>query len=291
VQDDRHIPTRRRQDSGLSTPATFLVALLALAAVVGGLHLLPSQSGTPAYAEGVTPTAEPTPYLEPVPNPPDPPLTNTSKLTAADVRYVEDWLFYYVNQERIRRGIDPLVRHDGLDLIARNRSYDMGVRNNVTHFAPDGELAYSKEFIRADFNACNGYGENIGATKYGINTSSRYPKTTEQVPREVIRGFMYSTPHRRSILDPYYRSIGLGVYAEHQRVYVTMIYCSIGPERGNRYYDRQVTPAIRHPEWLPKESREVILYDYDPDGTESVDRPGWLSHTKTLTPIPNGTEE
>lgn len=134
---DEVAPDRDRRATGLSTPATFLLAGLALCAVVAGLHYLRAQSGTPAYAEGVTPTAEPTPYLEPVPDPPDPPLTNTSKLTAEEVRYVEDWLFYYVNQERIRRGIDPLVRHDGLDLIARNRSYDMGVRNYFGHEDPD----------------------------------------------------------------------------------------------------------------------------------------------------------
>lgn len=292
MQDDRAIPTRRRHDSGLSTPATFLVALLALAAVVGGLHFLPAQSGTPAYAEGPTPTAEPTPYLEPVPNPPDPPLTNTSKLTAAEVRYVEDWLFYYVNQERIRRGIDPLVRHDGLDLIARNRSYDMGVRGYFSHYDPDGGFANKNEFEKADYDACHKYGENISAREYGKNSSdSDTPKTKGQIARDITRGLMYSTPHRRAILDVEYEVIGFGIYAEEGQLYSTMVFCDTGTVHGSRYYEKRVEPAVRHPEWLPKETREVIQYDYDTDGTEKAITPPWLENTDTLTPIGNQTRD
>lgn len=289
---DSDIADRRRRDSGLSTPATFLLALLALGAVVAGLHFLPAQSGSPADAGGVTPTAEPTPYLEPVPNPPNPPLTNTSKLTASEVEYVENWLFYYVNQERIRRGIDPLVRHDGLDFIARNRSYDMGIRDYFGHKDPNGGLAYSNEFDKADFDGCNGYGENIGATRYGIDTTEdRYPKTTEQIPRELARGFMYSTPHREATLATDYEAIGFGAYAEEDRIYVTMVFCNTGIINGSRYYDRRVEPAIRHPEWLPEHTRDFVNYNYDTDGTESATPPGWLDEVETLTPIQNSTSE
>ncbi|MFC7226988.1 CAP domain-containing protein [Salinirubellus salinus] len=289
MQDDT-APTRGRSDSGRSTLLTFVVALLALAVVVAGFQFLPARSGTPAYAEGVTPTAEPTPYLEPVPNPPDPPLTNTSKLTAEEVRYVEDWLFYYVNQERIRRGIDPLVRHDGLDLIARNRSYSMGLRDNVTHFSQTGEHSLDVEFRKTRFDSCHYYGENIGATRYGPNLSEqRFPKTVLQIPKEAVRGFMYSTPHREAILEKDFEEVGIGAYAEHNWTYISIVFCNSGDQNGSDYYDRHVEPAIRHPEWLPKETREVILYDYDPDGSESVEPPAWLDYTKTLTPIPNGT--
>jgi hypothetical protein len=200
-------------------------------------------------------------------------------------------LFYYVNQERIRRGIDPLVRHDGLDLIARNRSYDMGVRGYFGHYGTDGKAAIKAEISKADFNSCDGYGENIAATRYGPDSvEPHHPKTAEQIPREMTRGFMYSTPHRRAILDRDYETVGLGAFAERKRIYVTMVFCNSGEVRGSRYYDQQVDPAIRHPEWLPKHTRDFVRYDYDKDGSESVEPPAWLDEVETLTPIPNESE-
>jgi uncharacterized protein YkwD len=282
---------RSRHDSGLSTPATFLLALLALGGVVAGLHFLPAQSGSPAYADGVTPTAEPTPNLAAVPDPPAPPFSEDSELSAADVRYVQNWTYYYLNQERIRRGMDPLVRHPGLDQVARNRSYDMSVRGYFSHVDPDGGLAIENEFQDAEIEDCSIYAENIGIyTLESENQRGEKPKTKKQLPRHIIRGFMYSTPHRETILASDQQSIGLGVFADGQAVYVSMVFCSAERLQGSLHYDRVVTPAIKHPSWLPANTEKDPPYTYYDNGYEKAIRPDYLTKIETLTPFPNATQ-
>ncbi len=288
---DSDIADRRRRDSGLSTPATFLLALLALGAVVAGLHFLPAQSGSPADAGGVTPTAEPTPYLEPVPNPPNPPFSDDPELTAADIRYVQDWTYYYLNQERIRRGMDPLVRHPGLNQVARNRSYDMAVRGYFSHVDPDGGLAIENEFEDAGIDGCAIYAENIGVYKLKPNEQrGDEPKTRKQLSRHIVRGFMYSPPHREAILGLSKQSIGVGIFAGEQSIYVSMAFCSANHIRGSVHYNRRVTPAIKHPNWLPAEVDQDPPYTYYDNGYEKADRPKYLVEIETLTPVSNATE-
>lgn len=123
-----------------------------------------------------------------------------------------------------------------------------------------------------------------------MNISKTHPKTIPQIPREMARSFMYSTPHREAILSENYDAVGFGVYAGNSRVYVTVIFCNAGKIKGSKYYNRDVTPAIRHPEWLPAGTRRIIDYTYNVDGTESVTPPHWLDDVETLTPIPNSSD-
>jgi hypothetical protein len=167
----------------------------------------------------------------------------------------------------------------------------MGVRGYFGHKDPDGGFANKNEFDRANYDACYKFGENISAREYGKNETDAFvPKTKKQISRDITRGLMYSTPHREAILDTDYEIVGFGIYAEQNRLFSTMVFCDTGDVRGARYYDKRVESAVKHPEWLPEEEREVIQYDYDTDGSESVVEPGWLEYVETMTPIPNTTE-
>ena len=100
-------------------------------------------------------------------------------------------VYQLVNQERTKRGLNPLTLSPELNRIADERAEEIS-----TDFSHDGFDAY-KDDIRAIFG--NVYiGENAG--KQAGNASA------------AMDSWMNSSGHRANILDTDYNNIGIGVY-------------------------------------------------------------------------------
>lgn len=109
-------------------------------------------------------------------------------------RTSEQQMFNFVNQERIKFGVKPLVWNESQATVGRNHSQDMFERGYFSHYSPEGKDVGDRLTEAAiDFTLA---GENLALA----------PDVTR-----AHTGLMDSPGHRRNILDPAFSKIGIGV--------------------------------------------------------------------------------
>lgn len=112
-----------------------------------------------------------------------------------------DKIYALVNEERMKTGIHPLIRHSELDASAAKKSQDMwqdkyfGHGNPTTgfrgvHYVPEG--------------LCSTWGENISEYKYQVADANF----------SIVDSWMNSKLHHDAILDPKYTHAGLAVVGD-----------------------------------------------------------------------------
>ena len=99
-----------------------------------------------------------------------------------------------VNQERSKAGLSPLTVNTGTQAAAAKRAKE--IQTSFSHTRPDGK-SFSTALTEAGVSF-SGSGENIA-----------WGQTT---PQEVMNSWMNSAGHRANILNPNFRSIGVGHY-------------------------------------------------------------------------------
>ena len=108
---------------------------------------------------------------------------------------LEQRVFELVNIERATHGLQPLIWHNGLALIARSHSEDMIGRSFFSHVCPSGTTP--SERIRSAGISFRGTAENIAVNR---------------TPEGVMYSWMNSEAHRQNILHPDLTHIGVGAY-------------------------------------------------------------------------------
>ena len=111
------------------------------------------------------------------------------------LRVIEDHVAQLVNAERRRNRLPPVRTDERLRRSARAHSADMANRGYFAHQAPDGTAPADR--IRAS-------GHLRPAAE---NIAQGHPD-----PPSVMRAWMNSPRHRRNILHPHVRSIGVGLH-------------------------------------------------------------------------------
>ncbi|WP_241655943.1 SafA/ExsA family spore coat assembly protein [Halobacillus litoralis] len=113
------------------------------------------------------------------------------------IKSVERQVIDLTNQERANNGLSALKANWQLSRVARYKSRDMANKGYFSHNSP----TYGSPFdMMRDFNVhYRKAAENIAAG--------------QRTPEEVVNGWMNSPGHRKNILDPDLRQIGVG-YAE-----------------------------------------------------------------------------
>lgn len=105
----------------------------------------------------------------------------------------EKRMFELVNEERAKVGIKELVWDEGLAQVGRKHSEDMFRRGYFSHYSPEGkDIGYRLEESRVRYTLA---GENLALAP--------------DVSR-AHTGLMNSEGHRRNILDPSFKKIGIG---------------------------------------------------------------------------------
>lgn len=112
----------------------------------------------------------------------------------SDIKTVEREVIDLTNQERAKNGLPALKANWQLSRVARYKSRDMANKGYFSHDSP----TYGSPFdMMGDFNVSyNRAAENIAAG--------------QRTPAEVVDGWMNSPGHRKNILDPNLRQIGVG---------------------------------------------------------------------------------
>jgi uncharacterized protein YkwD len=110
-----------------------------------------------------------------------------------------------LNAERRARGLGALRPEARLRRAALRHSQDMVERNFFEHENPDG-LDPHERMARA------GYGAGPRERATGENLATGDPGT----PAVMVDGWMHSPGHRKNILRPGFRDIGIGIVPRHQ---------------------------------------------------------------------------
>jgi uncharacterized protein YkwD len=106
-----------------------------------------------------------------------------------------------VNQERARRGLRRLAPDADLGLVARRQARDMVRRTYFSHVTPGG--ADLGDRVRA-----SGYGDGSG---WRVGEALGWGTGTRATPNALVDEWLASPPHRRILLDPGFRDLGVGV--------------------------------------------------------------------------------
>ncbi|WP_336136214.1 CAP domain-containing protein [Natronomonas amylolytica] len=134
-----------------------------------------------------------------------------------DTGAVEDHIEDRSDEKRVAADVGE-TRHDAtLAAVARNHSRDMRDRGFVNHTNPDGEDPEDR--VRAAGLDCLP-GENIYQAPRGALASSE-----AGLADHVVRSWMDSPGHRRTLLRERYTRQGVGVAVGDDAVYVTQLFC------------------------------------------------------------------
>ena len=118
---------------------------------------------------------------------------NSMPKDMSNLIYVAERVVELVNQERAKVGALPLRMSEDLQIAAHTRA--MELVENPSHTRPDGSSCFS--VLKSRGRAC---GENLAAGP----TS----------PEMAVAEWMKSNEHRKNMLDPDYREIGVGIYSD-----------------------------------------------------------------------------
>ena len=120
-------------------------------------------------------------------------LKFTTDETTVDI-ISEDKMFQWVNEERAKAGVKPLVIDEKLVAVARAHSKDMFNRGFFAHENPDGQSPFDRM-------------EKGGVTFEVAGENIAYAPTVELAHN----GLMRSPGHRKNILNPDFGHVGYGI--------------------------------------------------------------------------------
>jgi len=149
-----------------------------------------------------------------------------------DTEEVERLVTEETNEERVERGLQPVEPNGSLREGARGHSGSMARHGFVGHEGPDGEQSYQRY---EDCTDSGGYfGENVANTWHDRNivyeeaeTSVLHLSSEEEVAEHLMRKWMDSAPHRKTLLNEDWAKIGVGVsVGDNNEVFAAQAFCS-----------------------------------------------------------------
>ncbi|MFC1905285.1 CAP domain-containing protein [Chloroflexota bacterium] len=158
-------------------------------------------------------------------NPPGVPISE--KPPPISISELEQQIHNLINVERSNNGLSPVAWDDALSAVARGHSEDMAKRNYFNHISPEGQnsvdrcnlegVTISKTPIGGTYYL--GCSENIFFSslvkvywydRNGVLSRVEY-YTLSELAELVVQGWMSSQGHRENILEPYWRTEGIGI--------------------------------------------------------------------------------
>jgi len=136
------------------------------------------------------------------------------------------------NKQREIHDVAGLELVEDLNAIAKSHSRDMEQNDYFSHKSQNGDglrdrfVKYRKHNPNAQIVNWKNGGENIAISYYNVQLVSRGKlMTNNEISNAVVEGWMNSKGHRKNILEPKFRYIGVGVAARSfstgAKLYVT----------------------------------------------------------------------
>lgn len=104
-------------------------------------------------------------------------------------------LIELTNQERVKKGLSPVVENEALDQAAQLKAQNMFSENYWAHFAPSGKTPW--DFILGAGYKFSYAGENLAKNFYNS--------------QDVVVAWMNSPTHKDNLLNSHYQDIGIAV--------------------------------------------------------------------------------
>jgi uncharacterized protein YkwD len=150
---------------------------------------------------------------------PDVGASATEHVSGASLSIMVRNIEHYTNQERLKRGLVGFSTSPALAFLANGQSRNMCQAGQLIHESdrfPSGWKKFEQKLKRVGIRSG---GENIA-----YYTTLKDP---EKWARLVVRGWMNSPEHRKNILNPEYRYLGVGLEPCSNRiVYATQVFSS-----------------------------------------------------------------
>jgi uncharacterized protein YkwD len=124
--------------------------------------------------------------------------------TAANVEAIAHTTICLINVERRQHHLRALRRSASLTRAAQRHARDMVTRRYFSHVTPAGLTAIDRA-RRAGYLG--------GGASLLVAEDLSWGSDGDASPRQTVRRWMHSAPHRRNILTRSYRHIGVGVAA------------------------------------------------------------------------------
>jgi uncharacterized protein YkwD len=132
---------------------------------------------------------------------------------------IEKRILVFTNNERSAKGLPAVRESSALSYLARGQSENMCMARSLEHESDAFPRGWKKFTDRMKAVRITAGGENIG-----YRTLREQP---EKWAREVVNGWMKSPPHRKNILNPRWRYLGIGVRICADRIaYATQVFSS-----------------------------------------------------------------
>lgn len=185
---------------------------------------LPGQSpAMPTIIPGQSPAAVPpatTPRTVPTPAPavtvPPSPATQPA---GSSWKALQDKIFELTNGERQKNGITPLTYNAAVEKYAVAKSQDMVTNNYFDHKSPTNGYFY-------DIWNRDGFKYSSGAENIYTMTDTRgfANRDVNSLASTIVTGWMNSEGHRRNILNPNLKELGVGVASNSSKLDATQLF-------------------------------------------------------------------
>lgn len=143
-----------------------------------------------------------------------------SWLKPSEIDQMEKSILEYTNEERIRNGLKPLRSSGALGFLAKNHSEHMCKAGKLAHESDTFPEGWRKFVQRMTMIGVKSSGENIALRTVGADKDA----WAKSVVKEL---WMKSPPHKKSILEPTHRYLGVGVAPCDKKIaYVTQVFSS-----------------------------------------------------------------
>jgi uncharacterized protein YkwD len=190
----------------MTIEARLVSAFLILLVFTAGT--LPAQRIDTPSAAVVPPTerARPSVRVQPTPTPEATPASEPDAEPSGELALL--------NQDRARAGLPPLAQSASLDAVATIRAAQL-ITDGITHYRPGARVLAAVALMQANRIPYLWHGENI-IWAGGMPAA--------EVPAFFNDWWMNSPVHRDNILNPRYRSVGIGVARSGDAVYMVEVF-------------------------------------------------------------------
>ena len=187
--------------------------------------ILAHKTPTPSKPEPSKPKLFPThvtpyPTLPPLVVYPTPEPTTPAGLTQTEITEAREYALHLINDARTENGLNPVMLDD--NPAAQFHADDMRENCTFGHWGTDGLKPYMRYTLAGgeQYSA-----ENVSGIGFCPDDPFRYiAKSKKEELNEAMRGLMNSTGHRRNILNPHHRKVGIGISYQRPNLWLVQLF-------------------------------------------------------------------
>jgi uncharacterized protein YkwD len=140
------------------------------------------------------------------------------------LKETRDKIFEYTNKERKKKGLKPLQQSRALEYLARKHS---------SHMCDKGKFKHESKAFPKGWETLPGRLKKVGVHAGGENIAYRTLRgKADKWAEHVVEGWMKSKGHRKNILDPKFKYLGVGLVPCKELGYTTQVFSPASGEDG-----------------------------------------------------------